>query len=112
MQEDNKNSRYLKVIAAASVVCAAVLLVSFVLIVPRMVKTLDQAQSTMDQVSQMAEQTQQIYDGVSTISESVKGVVAEGISGSSLGSLDVDSLNESIQDLQSILEPLAKLMGK
>lgn len=112
MQEDNKNSRYLKVIAAASVVCAAVLLVSFVLIVPRMVKALDQAQTTMDQVSQMAEQTQQIYDGVSTISESVKGVVAEGISGSSLGSLDVDSLNESIQDLQSILEPLAKLMGK
>lgn len=112
MTLEEKNGRYLKVIMAASIVSAAVLLMSFVLIVPRMMKTMEQAQTTMEQVSQMAEQTQQIYDGVSSISESVKGVVADGISGSSLGSLDVDSLNQSIQELQSILEPLAKLMGK
>ncbi len=112
MTQEEKNGRYLKVIMAASVVCAVVLLVSFVLVVPKMMKTMEQAQTTMEQVNQMAEETQQIYDDVSSISESVKGVVSDGISGSSLGSLDVDSLNQSIQDLQSILEPLAKLMGK
>ncbi len=112
MTQEEKNGRYLKVIMAASVVCAAVLIVSFVLIVPGMMKTMEQAQTTMEQVNQMAQQMQQIYDGVTSISESVEGVVADGISGSSLGSLDVDSLNQSIQDLQSILEPLAKLIGK
>ena len=103
MTQEEKNGKYLQVIMIAAVIMAVIAVISFVIVVPKAMKMLDQAQTTMTQASQALEDLDGITDSLNQL--------VNNSDGSGLSDLDVDGLNESIQDLQKIVKPLANLFS-
>lgn len=111
-ENEKKQNLYQLVTMIACVVTAVVVLVSAVILVPKTVVTMNQAQETMTQVNSMAGEAEGMFEDLNAISESLNSFVnGEDNNGTTLGDLDIETLNDSIQKLQAIVEPLAKLFG-
>lgn len=101
----DKQTRLLAVIAA---LCGALLLCSIVfmvLVVPPAVR----AMNTIAEIGETADIAETIENAKALIIESREGVeqAAEKID-----SFDIEKLNETIEALNTIIEPLARLFGK
>ncbi len=106
-----KQTFYQKITMIACVVTAVVALTAFVILVPKTLTVMNEAQTTMAQVGSLSEEAQGMFEDLNSISDSLNSFVNGGGSGNALNDLDIDALNDSIQKLQSIVEPLAKLFG-
>ncbi len=115
-KEQKKRTLYLKIIMIASVISAIVLTASFVLVVPKWVTAMNSIQTTTDEIRAMSEQVTEMttkasdmLDEMSGITEDLQELTSAGTD--TLGSIDVETLNDSIQDLSKVVKPLANLFG-
>ncbi len=104
-----KQTFYQKITMIACIVTAVVSLTAFVLLVPKTLTTMNEAQSTMAQVSSMSSEAQGMFEDLNSISDSLKSFTNGGESGNPLGNLDIEALNDSIQQLQKIVGSIARL---
>lgn len=87
----------LRICAAACVAILVIVLVSALALVPRASAALEAVQKLGD--VDWAQLTQSVQEGFTQVSQT-------------LDSLDMESLNQAIQDLQSVVAPLAKLFAR
>lgn len=92
---------YLRICALACVGLLLVGLVCAVLLVPRTLATLDQADQALTQMSSVDWQA---------LSASVQKSFDEA--GKALEGVDVEALNDAIRDLRTVIEPLARLFSR
>lgn len=92
---------YLRICAAACAGLFLIGLVCAVVLVPRVLTTLDQADQALVQVNSVD------WPG---LGEAAKKSLEEA--GSALEDVDVETLNQTIQDLKTVIEPLARLLQR
>ena len=93
-------------IAAAAVsVLAIVLLISAVILVPRFVRTLEQADATLAQAKDMC-MIEHIDKLVQANTESLTETVEK------LNAVDFEKLAKAIDDLSKVISPLSRLFGR
>ena len=90
-----KQTFYQKITMIACIVTAVVSLTAFVLLVPKTLTTMNEAQSTMAQVSSMSSEAQGMFEDLNSISDSLKSFTNGGESGNPLGNLYIEALNAS-----------------
>ncbi|MCR4792698.1 MAG: hypothetical protein K5871_08100 [Lachnospiraceae bacterium] len=108
-----KSSFYFRmIIAVCSVLTFLVILVAVLVLVPRAVTLMDTAQRTLDNLEtvseelkalELAEAVKNIEDNTATAMQDVSNAMQ------ALDELDVDTLNQSVQDLSESVEEFRKL---
>ena len=122
-REQRRTSRYTKMIGASCIgICAAVC-ISLAIVVPQVLKTLSNVNKTVtsaytvaENASAMIESAQESLDGIDTMIENVDTVVVENTQSvtealNKINEVDFETLNKSIQDLHSVVEPLAQMFA-
>jgi len=122
-KEQRRTSRYTKLIGVSCVgICVAVC-ISLAVIVPKVLSTLSNVNKTVDSAytveenaSNMIVSAQESLDGIDVMIENVDSVVVDNTESvtealAKLNDVDFDTLNQSIQDLHSVIEPLAKMFS-
>ena len=107
-----KQCNALRVIAVLVAGIFLVVLISAVQLVPRATDTLAQAEEVLGNLAQVTEELEKAnLPGLIENLDTLVGESGEGIQDAmeKLGTVDIDTLNEAIGDLQAIVEPLAKL---
>lgn len=110
-----KQYRMTKLLVLLSAGVFLVLLFSALVLVPRASHTLQQADEVLTDLAQVTEELEQadlpgLVDHMDTlILESGEGV-QEALE--KVNSMDIDTLNDAIRDLQAIVEPLARFFGR
>ena len=131
VEEQKKTTLFLRILAVLTAVLLAAVLLTAVIIVPKMNRTLKQAQTVMADVEVLAEATNAALEGIPGLLEqcqiSLGGIdemvgnvnklvednteaITESIE--KLNGVDFETLNQSIDELHSILEPIANFFGK
>lgn len=113
------------------VVLTALLLIAMAVLIPTLTRTLDQAyatlsdtktmvrqaQESLDAVDALTEQAQRSLTGINAMIETMSGLVEDNTEALNstirkLNEIDFDKLNQSIEDLNQVVAPLAKLFGR
>lgn len=110
LREQTKSARSHFVVMIATIVLAAVLAVSCIILVPQAVSTLHRANEELDDLETTMTSIDEMVENANTILEKNDENINKSIE--AISSIDIDSLNESIQDLRDILAPLSKLFGE
>ena len=103
---------------AACVLVAVVVLVSAVVVLPRANSILTNADNTVNELSAVVDELQQVdFIAITELtrvgSESLTGATVELIKTmQQLQSIDFEALSESIENLNTVSEGMAKLFGK
>ena len=109
-----KQYRMACVSAAASVLALVVVIVCVAVLMPRVLQTFDQADAILADLeavtSQLAESLPQMIEDLNALVSGSRDGISEAIG--KIAAIDIDSLNESIQDLKTVIEPLARLLGR
>ncbi|MCR4689510.1 MAG: hypothetical protein K5745_08185 [Saccharofermentans sp.] len=121
VKEQRLTSKYTRIIGASCVgICLAVG-ISLVILVPKLVNTLNNINKTVtsaytvaENASAMIASAQDSLEGIDTMIENVDNVVVDNTQAvtdalTNLNEIDFDTLNQSINDLHSVVEPLAKM---
>lgn len=119
--ENTAQERYAKkqyrmacVSAAASVLALVVVIVCVAVLMPRVLQTFDQADAILADLeavtSQLAESLPQMIEDLNALVSGSRDGISEAIG--KIAAIDIDSLNEAIQDLKTVIEPLARLLGR
>ena len=115
---DNKEKRdfILKlIIAINSVLTFLIILIAVIVLVPKTVRLMNSAQRTIDNMETVSEElnflflfvaVKMIEDNTSQAMSDVSGAMEQ------IEKLDVDTLNQSIQDLKESVEKFSNLFGK
>ncbi|MEE0111167.1 MAG: hypothetical protein UEP57_09810 [Oscillospiraceae bacterium] len=109
-----KQYRMACVSAAASVLALVVVIVCVAVLMPRVLQTFDQADAILADLeavtSQLAESLPQMIEDLNALVSGSRDGISEAIG--KIAAIDIDSLNEAIQDLKTVIEPLARLLGR
>lgn len=131
LERQNKQLRYSRIMGIALTVMVVILLVVCLILVPEVVNTLgkvnnliDQADATIAEVDTQLANLDTTFDSLNEMSGEIT-TAADGINGlvddnaevlteamGKLNAIDFDGLNQSISDLQSVVEPMANFMNK
>lgn len=103
-----KQLKLTRIIAVACVVLAVLSLITFAVLVPRVMTTLNDMNTMAGQLAQV--NWAEIAENVNSLVTEVQPGMAEITQ--ALSALDFASLNKAIQDLQAVIAPLAKFFGK
>ena len=100
------------VATAALVLLALALIVSLVILVPRVTAALDNAQATMDATHQVIGRITESLDTLDSVGKSLEKFTGEGSENlqkliDAFDGLDVDALAESIQSINGFLDSIA-----
>ena len=94
-----------------------ILLVSVAVLVPQLTKTLNNANLALEQVSytaeqivSTAEQIDEVFVGVETLLEDSSEGVSQALD--NMNSIDFETLNKSISDLNSVVSPLSNFFSR
>ena len=120
--ENESSAKYSKgtyyftmIIAGCSVLMFLVVLICALVIVPKAVRLMGAAQSTLDNMQEVSEQltTLKLSETIQSIDENTAQAMSD-VSGAmdQIHSLDVESLNASIKDLQESVENLNNLFSR
>ena len=124
LSEQTKSARNSWIAMIAVVVMTAALLIGFGMVLPRTIRTLDAAYTTLNegetllkQAEEMVEQAKHSLAEVDVMVGSVNKLVEDNTEDlteamDKLNSLDIEKLNQSIEDLNAVIAPLAKLFGR
>lgn len=107
---------YTRILAAALCGILAVVIIALCIIVPPAVKTIKHADEAIVSASSTLSKADEAIDGINSMTGEVTEFIetnSEAVSGSmqKLQNIDFDGLNKAIQNLESVVEPLAKLFG-
>lgn len=109
-----KQYRMACVSAAASVLALVVVIVCVAVLMPRVLQTFDQADAILADLeavtSQLAESLPQMIEDLNALVSGSRDGISEAIG--KIAAIDIDALNEAIQDLKTVIEPLARLLGR
>ena len=124
LSEQKKSARNSWIAMIAVVVMTAALLIGFGMVLPKVTRTLDAAYTTLNegetllkQAEEMVEQAKHSLAEVDFMVGSVNKLVEDNTEDlteamDKLNSLDIEKLNQSIEDLNAVIAPLAKLFGR
>ena len=124
LSEQKKSARNSWIAMIAVVVMTAALLIGFGMVLPKVTRTLDAAYTTLNegetllkQAEEMVEQAKHSLTEVDVMVGSVNKLVEDNTEDlteamDKLNSLDIEKLNQSIEDLNAVIAPLAKLFGR
>ena len=104
-----RNVRIGRIATVTVILLAAALLVYFVVLVPKLTTTLDQALSTLGDMQQMVQRVNTSLDTLDAVGEDLKGFTGEGTANlqkliDTLSNIDADALTSSIESFNSVLE--------
>lgn len=107
-----QNARITRIAAVSVIVLAAVLLVSLVLIVPKLTGTLNQAHAALNGTQQTIQRINASLDTLDGLGENLKSFSDESTETlnkllNTLNTVDLDALTRSIQSFNSVLEGLS-----
>ena len=115
---DNKEKRdfILKlIIAISSVLTFIVILTAVIILVPKAVRLMNAAQRTIDNMETVSEELKalELAEAIKTIENDTAQAMAD-VSGTmeQVEKLDVETLNQSIQELKESTEKFSNLFGK
>lgn len=115
---DNKEKRdfILKlIIATSSVLTFIVILVAVIVLVPKTVRLINTAQRTIDNMETVSEELKalELAEAIKTIENDTAQAMAD-VSGAmeQVEKIDVETLNQSIQELKESTEKFSNLFGK
>lgn len=116
-KEQRKEALSGRISAAAIVILVLVLAVVFVRIMPIASSTLEQVNASLTEVEKLAVGVGQSLTEIDELVKNFNGVLVDNTDSvnkalSQVGEIDIESLNKSIKELSTILEPLAKLFGR
>lgn len=115
---------YARIRTAAALVVAILLVLCGILIVPKAIGTINQANQIMEQATETISLANTAIESVTTMSQSItdmgtnmdtfitdNGESVEAVM-TKLEEIDFEGLNTAIKDLGDVVEPLAKFFGK
>lgn len=123
VKSQKEDSRGQKITAIATVAMFAAVLIALVILVPKVIVTLNSIQDMVKQTQAAVEQTQtfvqsanESLNGIDEMIANVDTLVTENTQSvadamENFNSVDFERLNQAIDDLASIIEPLARLLG-
>ncbi len=112
-----KETKSGRISAIATVALAIAFIITLSVFLPIAVSTLEKVNTTLTEAENVAIAAQESLDEIDSMVENFNGVIVDNTDSvnkalNKVGSFDVDSLNRSIEELASILGPLAKLFGR
>lgn len=136
-RSQRQNSRWQLIAGAAVMAIVAIMLTAALIVVPRTMKLMGDIQASVEAIDTLIEETETSMGKVSTmldeISPAVEGLdqsmegIDEMVSGinslvtdnsenlaeaiEKLNSIDFETLNKAIQELETTVEPLSKFLG-
>lgn len=115
---------YARIRTAVALVVAVLLVLCGILIVPKAIGTINQANQIMEQATETISLANTAIESVTTMSQSItdmgtnmdtfitdNGESVEAVM-TKLEEIDFEGLNTAIKDLGDVVEPLAKFFGK
>ena len=112
-----KETKSGRISAIATVALAIAFIITLSVFLPIAVSTLEKVNTTLTEAENVAIAAQESLDEIDSMVENFNGVIVDNTDSvnkalNKVGSFDVDSLNRSIEELASILDPLARLFGR
>ena len=112
-----KEARSGRISAAAMVFLVLAFVIALSFFVPLAANTLDKVNNTLTEAENVAISAQKSLNEIDEMVNNFNGVIVDNTDSvndalKKVGDIDTESLNRSIEELASILEPLAKLFGK
>lgn len=86
------------------------LLIAVAILVPKVTTTLDNANVVLEQISHTAEQMDGVLSSVETLVEDSSAGVTQALD--NMNSIDFETLNKSISDLNSVVSPLSNFFSR
>ncbi|MGN0377182.1 MAG: hypothetical protein ACI4ED_06065 [Suilimivivens sp.] len=123
VKHSEKQLFYSRIAAFAAVVSAVVLAVCLLVIVPSVMKTVNQANDIMEQVSETLvladtaiESVTQMSQSITTMGNNMDSFITENSESiqqimKKMDEIDFEGLNSAIKDLGDVVEPLANFFG-
>ncbi len=105
-------------ISAIAMICLVVaFVIALSVFVPLAANTLEKVNTTLTEAENVAVSAQESLDEIDEMVNNFNGVIVDNTDSvndalKKVGEIDVQSLNKSIEELASILDPLARLFGK
>lgn len=116
VQKQTANARDQKITAIACACLGIIFAVALTILVPKIVVTLEQVNQVTTEAQTVVTSAQQSLKNVDELMNNVNGVVddnSEYINEAmkDISNIDFEGLNQAINDLKNVVEPLAKLFG-
>ena len=116
IDKGRKQLIYTRILAATLCGILAAVIIALCIIVPPAVKTIKHVDEAVVSASSTLEKADEAIKGIDSMTSEVTEFIetnSEAVSGSmqKLQNIDFDGLNKAIQNLESVVEPLAKLFG-
>ena len=86
------------------------LLIAVAVLVPKITATLDNANVALEQISYTAQQMDDVLVGVESLVEDSSEGVSQALD--NMNSINFEKLNQSIDDLNNVISPLAGFFGR
>ncbi len=124
IKNSQKQLFYARVRTLASIIIAVVIVICLIIVVPVVLKTVAQANDIMTQVSETISLADAAIESITEMSESITEMGgnmdtfitenAESVSAvmEKIEAVDFEGLNSAINDLGSVVEPLAKFFNR
>ena len=123
LKYEKKAARRTMMVAVALFVIAGIFLVAAIIIVPQVVKTLESVQTTLEQTTELVGKAETTLDNLDNSLNGMNDMIAdvdtvltdntdameEAIT--KISNIDVDSLNQSIDDLNKVVSAMGRLFG-
>ena len=101
---------YARIHAAAGVVTAVSLLTAVVLLTPGLLRVLDQTHEVLTGAERAIEELLEVSENVNGLVESGNQAVQKTME--KVDQMDIERLNEAIDELNRVIEPLADFFGR
>ena len=113
---EKKTARRTGIVAVSMAAIALVFVVSAVIVVPQVMSTLTAAETTLENANDLMSGVNDSLDGMNKMISNVDTVLTDNTAAmeeaiTKIGSIDVEGLNESIDDLNKAVEKMSKLFG-
>ena len=105
-----KQLNMMKVLMFAMAGIFLMLLIAVAVLVPKVTDTLDNANVALEQISYTAEQMDGVLNSVETLVEESSAGVTQALD--NMNSIDFETLNKSIEDLNSVVSPLSNFFSR
>ena len=117
MEEKNyekKQYQMAKISAAANAAMLLVVILCAVILIPRFLNTMNQVDVVMADLeivsSELADTLPEMMEDLDALVNSSEAGITEAIE--KMNAIDFEALNQAIQDLQTVIEPLARFFGR
>lgn len=117
MEQLEKLQKKQLIYSRLSFIAIAIFVAAFLLLWPSLFGTLKSAKTTLDNTNEAVTLAKDTLVQVNSTLVDVSNMANEGTEGlqeamGKIEDIDIDGLNSAIEDLQSVIDPLARLFGK